>query len=129
MQPSSIEEDREFMARMSAQAEGVLRKVRDAQLRLQEITGAGEAADGLVRAVAGPTGHIIDLTVSARCMRLDRSTVAAAIRDALRAAQLDARRQAQQIIGDLETHAAGFQQPLDASFVAERAERVLEDLG
>lgn len=57
---------------------------------LQKITGAGEAADGAVRVVVGPSGAIQDVKLTPRAMRLASEALSEALLEASRAAAGDA---------------------------------------
>ncbi|GGP98247.1 YbaB/EbfC family nucleoid-associated protein [Streptosporangium pseudovulgare] len=80
-----------------------MRHSDDAALRrmeeeLGEITGTGEAAGGLVRAVTGPSGRLLDIVFDPRVMRLDSHELAREVGDAVRRAQEDGERRARELV-------------------------------
>lgn len=68
---------------------------------LQKITGAGEAADGAVRVVVGPSGAIQDVELGSRAMRLASEALSEAVLEASAAAAADAAGQVATITASL----------------------------
>jgi DNA-binding protein YbaB len=80
--------EREISSRMA--------QARELGLRLAEIRGVGEAADGLVRVEVSPGGRLTDLRLDPRAMRLGSQTLTEEILAATSQADADAARQVQQ---------------------------------
>jgi len=55
--------------------------------RLGAVRGTGEAAGGLIRVTVDGTGDIIELDIEPRAIRLGSEDIAAAVREAFRAAR------------------------------------------
>ncbi|MET7968680.1 YbaB/EbfC family nucleoid-associated protein [Micromonospora sp. NPDC005305] len=81
--------------------------------------GVGEAADGLVRATAGPPGRITALTLDPRVMRLPSESLAEEIGTAVNAA-----------LADLQEKAtAAVPGQVDLSSLGEQLRRIQQDAG
>ncbi|MEV0967297.1 YbaB/EbfC family nucleoid-associated protein [Microtetraspora glauca] len=89
----------EEIDRIIRQADRSLRDLTDAMERLGEVTGEGDAAGGMVRAVVDGEGMIQGVRFDPRVMRQDSETLAEAVVDAVRAAQGDARRKTAEVLG------------------------------
>jgi DNA-binding protein YbaB len=66
---------------------GQLEKLADFRTQLDEVSAVGEAAEGLVRVQAGPSGHPTSLTIDPRAMRMDSESLSEAIMEAFRDAR------------------------------------------
>ncbi|MFE3451296.1 YbaB/EbfC family nucleoid-associated protein [Nonomuraea sp. NPDC059194] len=84
--------------RMLSESERSLRRIREATAEFERVTGAGEAAEGLVRASVDHTGRLREVTLDPRAMRQDSATLADSVTQAVRAAQDDASRQGQELL-------------------------------
>ncbi|MCG5221158.1 YbaB/EbfC family nucleoid-associated protein [Streptosporangium sp. KLBMP 9127] len=123
-----MQEDREYLDHLLTQAEDVVRGLRAAHARLGQVTGRGEGADGLVRAVSDGHGKLRELLIAPRGMRLDFAVLALEVGRAIQAAQRDAERQAQAIMSEVDAKTAKLPKALDASFVQERIEQVSREI-
>ncbi|WP_433243646.1 YbaB/EbfC family nucleoid-associated protein [Streptosporangium sp. CA-135522] len=81
---------------MSYPDEAVLRHMEDG---LGEVTGEGEAAGGLIRAVTDPAGGLLKLTFNPRVMRMDSHELADEAAEAVRRAQADGQRKTRELVG------------------------------
>jgi len=123
-----MQEDREYLDDLLPRAEDAIRGLRDAHARLGRITGAGEGAEGLVRAVADGRGRVRELVLAPRGMRLAPAALALEVGEAILTAQLDAERQAQAIMDEVDAKIAALPKALDAEFVQERIEQVSHEI-
>jgi DNA-binding protein YbaB len=76
--------------------EAVLRQMEDG---LGDITGEGEAAGGLVRAVTDAAGRLVKITFNPRVMRMDSQALAEETCAAVRRAQEDGQRRTRELVG------------------------------
>ncbi|MFF4773026.1 YbaB/EbfC family nucleoid-associated protein [Microtetraspora fusca] len=89
----------EEIDRISREAERTLRGLTEALGRLGEVTGEGEAAGGMIRAIVDGEGRIRDVRFDPRVMRQDSEGLAEAVVSAIRAAQEDARGRTAEVLG------------------------------
>jgi DNA-binding protein YbaB len=76
-------------------------RLDDLQQRVIEVTGTAWSPDGLVKAVVGPRGHLLDLELDPRIYRTPNSkALAATIQATIRAAVEQANDKAQEIIDE-----------------------------
>lgn len=80
----------EDLDRIFGQSQELMKNLEQVQEALAEVTGEGEAADGLVRAVVDGSGGIQEVALNPRAMRMDSLTLAEALTHAVREAQSDA---------------------------------------
>ncbi|GAA4229274.1 DNA-binding protein YbaB [Streptosporangium album] len=125
--PASNDELR-HLEQIMEQAQEVMRKFQEAQTAILEVTGAGEGADGLVRAVSDGRGGIMEIDFNPRAMRLDCATLGREVTTALQAAQQEAERRSQEIMGEALASAEAMPEPLDETFVRDRVEQAARDL-
>jgi DNA-binding protein YbaB len=128
MRPSSMQEDSEYLDRLLPLAEDLMRGLRDARARLGRVTGEGEGADGLVRAVADGRGRVLELVLTPRAMRLAAAALALEVGRAIGTAQQNAERQVQELIGELDAKIAALPEALDAEFVQELLDQVSQEI-
>ncbi|MFI6736844.1 YbaB/EbfC family nucleoid-associated protein [Nonomuraea sp. NPDC050451] len=128
MRPSSMEEDRDYLDRLLTQAETMMRSLAGARARLGRITGTGEAAGGLVSAVADGHGRVRELVVDPRGMRLGAEALGRELGEAMRAAQRDAERQVHDLMAELDAQTPRLPEALGADFVQERVEQVSREI-
>lgn len=123
-----MQEDREYLDHLLPRAEDAIRGLRDAHARLGRIAGAGEGAEGLVRAVADGRGRVRELVLAPRSKRLDAAALAREVGEAILTAQRDAERQVQAIMDEVDAKLAALPKALDAEFVQERIEQVSREI-
>lgn len=111
----------EFVRRSDA----MLSRLGDAHAELDAVTGEGEAADGMARAVVDSTGLLQRITLDPRIARLDTATIAEAATEAVRAAQADARRRTEELISEAT---GGGPVTLDMAEARRQLEEIGEDL-
>ncbi|GAA0951620.1 YbaB/EbfC family nucleoid-associated protein [Nonomuraea longicatena] len=84
--------------RMVADSERTLKGLREAMVRLNEITGVAQSADGLVSATVAQGGRLLELNLNPRAMRHDSRTLAESIVAAVQDAQDAAGRRSQELL-------------------------------
>jgi DNA-binding protein YbaB len=107
-----------------ADAEETMRRIEEAQARLDTVTGEGASDDSLVRALTDAEGMLKEVTFEPRLMRLDRTAIADRVTVAVQQAQQDAKTKVRELLDD----ALRFIQPLDETFVEDRIAEVVGDL-
>ncbi|MGI5485979.1 YbaB/EbfC family nucleoid-associated protein [Microtetraspora malaysiensis] len=100
----------EEIDRISREAERTLRDLTEALGRLGEVTGVGEAAGGMIRAIVDGEGRIRDVRFDPRVMRQDSEGLAEAVVSAIRAAQEDAQGRTAEVLG------SALEDPLGGAF-------------
>lgn len=81
----------------------------DLQKRMLAVTGTAWSSDGMIKAVVGPRGHLMELDIDPRVLRQPNSkALSASILRTVRAAIEDAGRQSQELLsgslpGDLRS--------------------------
>ncbi|WP_433222835.1 YbaB/EbfC family nucleoid-associated protein [Microtetraspora malaysiensis] len=100
----------EEIDRISREAERTLRDLTEALGRLGEVTGEGEAAGGMIRAIVDGEGRIMDVRFDPRVMRQDSEGLAEAVVSAVRAAQEDAQGRTAKVLG------SALEDPLGGAF-------------
>lgn len=88
----------EDLDRLGAQADQAMRRLAESADALSEITGAGEAADGLVRAAVDGGGALQSVVINPRAMRMAAEQLAEAVTAAVTAAQQDAQRRTNELL-------------------------------
>ncbi|QYC45531.1 hypothetical protein Nocox_39940 [Nonomuraea coxensis DSM 45129] len=88
------------LERDAEQAAKILAWMDDGQRELDEIIGAGEAADGQVKATAAVDGTVREIVITPRAMRLDSRSLAEQLMLAVTRAQDDAERQSRRLMAD-----------------------------
>ncbi|MEV7908321.1 YbaB/EbfC family nucleoid-associated protein [Streptomyces anulatus] len=68
---------------------------------LGAVTGVGQAADGLIRALVDHGGRLRDVALDPRVMRQDSRALAELITEAVRGAQDDAFRKSQELLASV----------------------------
>lgn len=72
----------------------------DLQQRMLSVTGTGWSPDGLIKAVVGPRGHLLELDIDPRVLRQPNSkALSAAIVATVRSAVEDAGKQSAEMVG------------------------------
>jgi DNA-binding protein YbaB len=107
-----------------ADAEETMRRIEEAQARLDTVTGEGASDDSLVRAVTDAEGALKEVTFEPRVMRLDRTAIADRVTVAVQKAQQDAKTQVRELLDD----ALRFIQHLDETLVEDRIAEVVGEL-
>ncbi|MGC5011031.1 YbaB/EbfC family nucleoid-associated protein [Streptosporangium sp. DT93] len=107
------------------ESEETLRRLGDVVGELEAVTGEGTGAGGLARALVDGAGQIKEITLEPRVMRLDSQAVAEAVTEAVRAAQLDARRANEELI---RAATGGEPVTLDMDEARRRFEEIGDDL-
>jgi DNA-binding protein YbaB len=115
--PDSVE-------RSVGQAQDVARHLQDAMGRLGEVTGVGEAADGMVTATVTAEGNIKEVTFNPRVKRLDAEKLAEEIVAAVQAAQTDAMNKSQKLVTD----AIGDRTPFGKDFNADKLMAQMQEI-
>lgn len=109
-----MSEDPELASRrVIRELQDKLGRLEDVRNALREVRGEGEAADGLVRVVVGPSGTLEDLELDPRAMRLASEELRDAIVEAAQAATADAQAKVTELMSDFagasgESLAAGL---------------------
>ncbi len=78
------------------------------QQSLAELTGSGEAHNGLLRVTVGPTGALTDITIDPRAMRLDSQSMRDGLLAAALAAQADVSTKVDELMSGLAPAGSGF---------------------
>ena len=78
----------------------------DATLRLMEeglsdLTGEGQSAGEMIRAVTDSAGRLLKLTLNPRVMRMDSQELAEELCAAVRRAQADGERKTRELVGGI----------------------------
>ena len=90
---------------MHAEYERMARDVRSLRARLGEIRAGAESDDGLITAVAGGSGQLLELRLDPRIYRApDSAGLARAITDTIHEAVRRAQREGQAIAAELVHH-------------------------
>ncbi|KUL25029.1 YbaB/EbfC family nucleoid-associated protein [Actinoplanes awajinensis] len=72
------------------------------QRRMLSVTGTASSPDGLITAVVGPRGHLMELGIDPRALRRpDSKALSATILQTVRAAIEDAGRQSTEVLDDV----------------------------
>jgi DNA-binding protein YbaB len=119
----------EDLNRIIGQSQEVMRNLEKVQDALGEVTGEGEAADGMVRAVVTGTGGIQQVTLEPRAMRLDSQSLAENVTLAVRAAQTDAQSKTTQLLGSALGGVDLAEDALDQDKVREQLQSVQDSFG
>ncbi|MDH2427930.1 YbaB/EbfC family nucleoid-associated protein [Sphaerisporangium sp. TRM90804] len=122
-------DDLDHLERVLRQTEEALRGLADAHARVRQVTGEGEGAGGMVKAVADGTGRLTAITLNPRVMRLDPAELGREATKAIQAAQEAAGRGAQEIVDGARAGVAALDEPLDETFVRRRIEQVEREIG
>ncbi|MFI6297765.1 YbaB/EbfC family nucleoid-associated protein [Nonomuraea sp. NPDC050790] len=125
--PPEPGEDAYYMEQVIEQTETALSRLREAKLLLGEVSGTGEAAQGLVRATADSSGSLTGVDINPRALRLSSADLGDEVTEAIRLAQQDAARRTGEILEGAAA-VAGAPQVLDETFVRERVEAAARDI-
>ena len=90
----------EDLERITREGEEAMRALTEAIAEMDEVIGEGEAAEGALRVVMDSTGHVIDVTLDPRALRLGADALADAMREAFNAAQDDLHDQTDELVSD-----------------------------
>jgi DNA-binding protein YbaB len=88
----------EDLDRIINQSQELMRGLEQAQDGLAEVVGEGTAADGLIHVQVDGSGMLKDLTLNPRVMRLDSTTLAAELTQAIGAAHADVQRKVSELM-------------------------------
>ncbi|SDQ57775.1 YbaB/EbfC family nucleoid-associated protein [Thermostaphylospora chromogena] len=128
--PSSFpeREDLELLEQTLRQTEDVLRDLANIRAGIRRVSGAGEAADGMVRATADGRGRITGITLNPRTMRLSAEALSREVTKAVQGAQDAAAEQAEKLLGAARSGPARLPEALDETFVRYRFDQVAQEL-
>ncbi len=76
-------------------------EIPSTQRKMLEVTGTGRSSDGMIKAVVGPRGHLLELDIDPRVLRNPNSkALSASIVQTVRAAIEDAGRKSTEVMND-----------------------------
>ncbi|MFC6082703.1 YbaB/EbfC family nucleoid-associated protein [Sphaerisporangium aureirubrum] len=123
------EDDHQRLELIIRQTEEAMRGLEHARAGIGQVTGEGEGADGMVRAVADGRGRLTSLDFNPRVMRLAPGQLGQEVAKAVQEAQDAAQEQTREIVGRAQARAAELMaEPLDETFVRRRVEQVARDI-
>lgn len=125
--PPEPGEDAHYMEQVIEQTETALSRLRQAKHLIGEVKGTGEAAQGMIRAMADSSGSLTKVDIDPRALRLSVAALGDEVTEAIRLAQQDSSRRTGEIIEDAAA-SVGIPQPLDETFVRERVEAAARDI-
>ncbi|MFB9251069.1 YbaB/EbfC family nucleoid-associated protein [Sphaerisporangium melleum] len=112
--------------RVVQESEQAVRRLTGVFDGLAAVRGEGEAAGGLVSAAVDGGGMIEEVAIDPRAMRMDSAAIAAAVTEAVRAAQQDAQAKSAELLRE----ATGDEPPsLDPADVGAWMKDVAEAMG
>ncbi|REF36221.1 DNA-binding protein YbaB [Thermasporomyces composti] len=79
----------EYLNRINEQARESLERVGESLRGLEDVTGDGEAEDGLVKVRLGPGGRVREVSIDPRAMRRSSEELAELVKEALNRAHDD----------------------------------------
>ncbi|MFG1941658.1 YbaB/EbfC family nucleoid-associated protein [Nonomuraea sp. NPDC048826] len=126
--PSDPREDSHYLDEVIERTRAAVRDLRQAERRIAEVDGVGEAADGLIRARAGGHGVLRGLHLDPRALRLDPRVLGAEVTEAIRLAQEAAVERTGEIVAEATARVGALPEPLDETFVRHRMESATRDL-
>ncbi|MCG5220534.1 YbaB/EbfC family nucleoid-associated protein [Streptosporangium sp. KLBMP 9127] len=88
----------EDLERMAREGEAAIDRLSGVFAELDTVTGEGEGAGGLARAVVDGTGRIKEISLEPRIMRMDSAGIAEAVTEAVRTAQEDAAKRNEELL-------------------------------
>ncbi|WP_053174841.1 YbaB/EbfC family nucleoid-associated protein [Nonomuraea sp. SBT364] len=121
-------EDRLYLDQVAEQTRTAMRHLREAQRQIAAVEGTGEAAQGMIKAVADGRGALTSVELNPRALRLDVARLGAEVTAAIQAAQDDAARRTGDILADAAGVAGALPEPLDERFVRDRVESAAREL-
>lgn len=120
--PPEPGEDARYVEQVIEQTEAAISRLREARRLIGQVEGTGEAADGLVRAMADGSGTLTGIDIKPRALRLSVAALGEEVTEAIRLAQQDASRRTGEIVEDAGAVVGMVPQPLDETFVRDRVE-------
>ncbi|GAA4530456.1 YbaB/EbfC family nucleoid-associated protein [Nonomuraea ferruginea] len=126
--PSDPSEDTHYLDQVIERTQAAVRDLRRAERLIAEVEGAGEAAQGMIRARAGGHGAMRGLHIDPRALRLDPRTLGAEVTKAIQQAQEAATERTQEIVAEATARVGVLPEPLDETFVRHRVESAARDL-
>lgn len=126
--PSDPSEDTHYLDQVIERTQGAVRDLRRAERLIAEVEGAGEAAQGMIRARAGGHGVMRGLHIDPRALRLDPRTLGAEVTKAIQQAQEAAAERTEEIVAEATARVGVLPEPLDETFVRHRVESAARDL-
>ncbi|GLW04912.1 hypothetical protein Misp01_00420 [Microtetraspora sp. NBRC 13810] len=122
------EDDQELLDRFMAQSRRAMRRLKEAEAAAGQVVGEGHSADGLIQVTADGQGHVTQIKLDPRVLRLDRPALGTTVLAAIQQAQADGERKSRKILGEALDETSALPAPLDESFVRDRVERVAREL-
>ncbi|GII60383.1 hypothetical protein Skr01_04680 [Sphaerisporangium krabiense] len=117
--------------RVAEESRRAVRRLGEVMGELRAVKGTGEAAGGMIGAVVDGGGMVERVVLDPRAMRLDSDAIGQAVTEAVRAAQLDARRRNEELLrGAMGEERPSSFDPYDLDGVQawlEEAARVMDD--
>ncbi|MFI6713000.1 YbaB/EbfC family nucleoid-associated protein [Nonomuraea sp. NPDC050478] len=126
--PSDPSEDTHYLDQVVERTQAAVRDLRRAERLIAEVEGAGEAAQGMIRARAGGHGAMRGLHIDPRALRLDPRTLGAEVTKAIQQAQEAATERTEEIVAEATARVGVLPEPLDETFVRHRVESAARDL-
>lgn len=126
--PSDPSEDTHYLDQVVERTQAAVRDLRRAERLIAEVEGAGEAAQGMIRARAGGHGAMRGLHIDPRALRLDPRTLGAEVTKAIQQAQAAAAERTEEIVAEATARVGVLPEPLDETFVRHRVESAARDL-
>ncbi|MFC5820068.1 YbaB/EbfC family nucleoid-associated protein [Nonomuraea harbinensis] len=126
--PSDPSEDTHYLDQVVERTQAAVRDLRRAERLIAEVEGAGEAAQGMIRARAGGHGAMRGLHIDPRALRLDPRTLGAEVTKAIQQAQEAAAERTEEIVAEATARVGVLPEPLDETFVRHRVESAARDL-
>jgi DNA-binding protein YbaB len=126
--PSDPSEDTHYLDQVIERTQAAVRDLRRAERLIAEVEGAGEAAQGMIRARAGGHGAMRGLHIDPRALRLDPRTLGAEVTKAIQQAQEAAAERTEEIVAEATARVGVLPEPLDETFVRHRVESAARDL-
>jgi len=115
----------EDLERVVSQADELMRRLSASGEEMAEMVGEGESKDGLLRATADSGGRIMSIEINPRAMRMDSTTLAEGLTEAIQAAQDDALNRSQGMVTELLA-AYGLPTGTDTEAIGEQVGAVTE---
>lgn len=121
-------DDNALLEQVLEQSRASMRRLREAEEAVGLVVGEGKGASGRIEVTSDGRGVITKVRFDPRVMRLGRSALAKEVVAALRAAQMDAEEQRQEIVSEALEVTATMPERLDATFVRQRVEQVTREI-
>lgn len=121
-------DDLDHVERVVRQTEEIMRELASARAEIAEITGVGEAGDGMVRVMAGAGGRLKAIKLNPRVMRRSADELARQVLAATQAAQEAVGRRSDEIIERAQARAGQLPEPVDETLVRRRIEQVAGEI-